>query len=362
MMLALFTFLAAASPVLVQDDTFDIEVFEYLEGLHEDGFAGIVLVARGDEVLFAEGFGLADRENETPWTTKTHATIGSISKQFTAAAILKLAEQKKLSFEDTLGEFFADAPEDKRGITLHQLLTHSSGVAEFGEGLRDSDWVARDALVAGVFGEPLLFDPGQRYEYSNAGYSLLAAIVEQVSGKGYEAFLVEELFLPAGMKETGFLLPEYDKERLVVGYRGEERWGTMLDDMYFEDGPSWLLRGNGGVYSTTEDMRRWVRALSAGGPLSDKSVEQLWTPYVDESNGAGESHYGYGWSILEARSGDKLVWHNGNDAGPCFFNDLIWAPEHEVFVMLQTNTNARPVEDVAIRIVERLLSGVPLPE
>jgi len=320
-----------------------------------------VLVVKGDERLFAEGFGLADRENETPWTTKTHATIGSISKQFTAAAILKLAEQKKLSVEDTLGTFFEGVPEDKREITLHQLLTHTSGVAEFDEGLRDSDWVARDALVEGVLGKPLLFEPGQRYEYSNEGYSLLAAIVEQVSGKGFEAFLVEELFLPAGMKETGFLLPKYDRERLVVGYRGEERWGTMLDDMYFEDGPSWLLRGNGGVYSTTEDMLRWVRALTAGTVLAEASVARLWTPYVDESNGSGASHYGYGWAILKARSGDKLVWHNGNDAGPCFFNDLIWVPEQELFVMLQTNTYAGPVEEIVIRIVERLLSGAPLP-
>jgi len=212
-----------------------------------------------------------------------------------------------------------------------------------------------------VFALPLRFEPGKRYEYSNAGYSILAAVIEQVGEKDYEAFLVEKLFEPAGMKETGFLLPDYERERLAVGYRGEERWGIMLDDMYHDDGPSWLLRGNGGVYSTTEEMHRWVRALAAGTVLSADSVEQMWTPYVDESNGSGESFYGYGWAIIETPGGDKVVWHNGNDAGPTFFNDLAWVPEHEVFVMMQTNTYAGPVEDIVIRIVERLLSGTPLP-
>jgi CubicO group peptidase (beta-lactamase class C family) len=360
MMLATLTLLAATSPLPVQDDAFGIEVFEYLDRLHQDGFAGTVLVVKGDERLFAEGFGFANREEETPWTTETHSTVGSISKQFTAAAILKLAEQKKLSVEDPLGKFFEQAPEDKRAITLHQLLTHSSGISEYGR-LKDTEWVGRDEFVSTVLEKPLQFEPGQRYEYSNAGFSILAAIVEQVSGKGYEAFLVEELFKPAGLKETGFLLPEYDRERLAVGYRQEERWGIMLDDMYFEDGPSWLLRGNGGVYSTAEEMHRWVRALAAGTVLSEKSVEQLWTPYVDETNGAGQYHYGYGWSIYETRGGDKVVWHNGNDAGPSFFNDMAWVPEQQVFVMLQTNTYEGTVEDIVSRILERLLSETPLP-
>ena len=341
-----------------QGDSFGIEVYEYLDGLHQDGFAGTVLVVKGDERLFAEGFGLANREEETPWTTETHSTVGSISKQFTAAAILKLSEKKKLSVEDPLGKFFEEAPEDKREITLHQLLTHSSGISEYGLGLRDTDWVGRDQLVSAVLEKPLQFQPGERYEYSNAGYSILAAVVEQVSGKGYEAFLVEELFHPAGMKETGFLLPEYDRKRLAVGYRQGTRWGIMLDDMYFADGPSWLLRGNGGVYCTTEEMHRWVRALAAGSVLNEESVEQLWTPYVAEG---GRYFYGYGWSIFETRGGDKVVWHNGNDAGPSFFNDMAWVPEQQVFVMLQTNTYEGPVENIVSRILQRLLSGTPLP-
>lgn len=354
--------LALVQSPAIQDDAFGVEVFEYLERLHSRGFAGVVLVKEGDERLLAEGFGFANREKEIPWTTATHSTVGSIAKQFTAAAVMKLVETKKLSVEDPLGKFFADAPADKREIELHQLLTHSAGFGELE--LRDNDWISRDDLVQTALEAPLLFEPGTRYEYSNVGYSLLAAIVELVSGKGYEAFLAEELFRPAGMSETGFLLPKYDPGRMAVGYHGEERWGTMREDMYFDEGPSWVLVGNGGMYSTAEEMARWVDALAKHRVLSKESVEKLWTPYVDESNGAKASFYGYGWAIYDTPDGTQVIWHNGGDGMGSFFNDLAWVPEHELFVFMQTNDriSTPEAEDIVARIVRRFVAGTPLPE
>lgn len=349
----------AQEPAAASEASFGRDVAEYLARLEERGFAGTVLVVQGDERSVEAGLGLADREKQTPWTTRTHSTIGSISKQFTGAAILKLAEEGELSVDDPLSLFFEECPEDKSEITLHHLLTHSSGV----QGLekRDDEWVSRDELLSAVLGLPLQFEPGERYEYSNAGYSILAAVIEDASGMDYEKFLREELLLPAGMKETGYLLPDYAKERLAVGYRGAERWGTMLEDMYFEDGPSWVLRGNGGIYSTAEDMLLWMRALSSGEVLSEDSMQELWGRHVDKTNGARRSFYGYGWALFNSPDGRPLVSHNGNDAGPCFFNDLMWLPEQETFLFLQTNTYQQNTEAVLGRIVRRLTVGTPLP-
>jgi CubicO group peptidase (beta-lactamase class C family) len=263
----------------------------------------------------------------------TIATIGSITKQFTAAAITLLESEGKLSFDDLLSKYFEGVPRSMRQITLHHLLTHSSGLGEVERG--DFDLVTAEEMVELALGSNLLFRPGTGYEYSNTGYSLLAIIVEKLSGMGYETFLREKLFLPVGMKDTGYLLPKYPSERLARGYRDDVLWGTILDRPFLADGPSWTLRGNGGIHSTPSDMVKWTEALASGKVVPKASVERMFTPHVDE--GGGRSFYGYGWSIQDSPAGTRDVWHNGGNG--IFSADLHHLPEEGITVYACSSTS-----------------------
>ena len=278
--------------------------------LKESGYQGAALVAKGGEVVLAQGYGLADREKKKPWTPETYVSVGSITKQFTAAAILKLEAQGKLAVEDTVGKFFDGAPPDKRGITLHRLLTHTSGLeSDFAS---DYDPVGRDEYVRRILGSKLRTEPGKEYFYANSGYSLLAAIVEVVSGRPYERYLREELLLPAGMHETGYRLPKWDRARMPVGYRDGKRWGTMFEKPWAKDGPYWALRGNGGIETTLSDLWRWTRALESDAVLPEAQRKKLFTPWVTEGP-ASASRYGYGWGIETSPWGTKVIGHNGGN-------------------------------------------------
>ncbi|HET9298331.1 MAG TPA: serine hydrolase domain-containing protein, partial [Candidatus Polarisedimenticolaceae bacterium] len=191
------------------------------------GFSGVVLAARDGKLVLAKGYGLADREAGTPFKVDSVFSIGSVTKQFTAAAILKLEQDGKLSVQDPITKFYPDAPVDKRAITLHQLLTHTAGLDSDFAG--DYDAVDRDAYVGRILASKLRSTPGTTHHYANSGYSLLAAVVEKAAGMPYETYLREKLFLPAGMKETGYKQPAWPSSRVAVGYRGKERWGTILE-------------------------------------------------------------------------------------------------------------------------------------
>lgn len=332
---------------------------EYLDRLESLGFAGVVLVARGDEVLLARGYGSAhDEAGEAgeagrPWTTGTVSTVGSITKQFTGAAILKLEEQGELSVDDPITRYFDDVPDDKSAITLHHLLTHTAGFAPALGG--DFQAMGRDEIVRLALAEPLEVPIGE-YQYSNVGYSLLGAIVEQVSGQGYEEYLRRELFAPAGMYETGYLAVRGELARAARGYRdGEDEplWGTVLERPWLDDGPSWHLRANGGIHSTAYDMLRWVRALREGRVLSPESLEKLWAPHADE--GGGDSFYGYGWAIFESEHGTKMIAHNGGNG--IFFADLYLLPEDDDLTVFLMHNRSDPTVERLGRVLVRMALG-----
>jgi CubicO group peptidase (beta-lactamase class C family) len=329
----------------------------YLRRLEKLGFAGVVLVAKGDVPLFAEGFGLADREHGVRWTPGTISDIGSITKQFTGAGILKLEEDAKLSVSDPITLYFSSVPADKAGITLHQLLTHSSGLSD--PDIGDFDPVPLDEYVKQVFARPLLFAPGKGYSYSNANFSLLGAILEKLSGSTYETFLRERLFLPNGMYETGYTLPAWGESRFAQGYEaGGGRWGTFLERPTAADGPHWALRANGGIHTTVYDMLRWARALLTGRVLTPASMKKLWSPYVSEG---GDTFYGYGWSIAKAPDGTKIVTHNGGNG--IYFADLAIVPDTGLVVFLMTNVIAedQSANSLLGQLGMRFLAGRPYP-
>lgn len=318
----------------LDESAFRRETIEYLNQLERQGFAGGLIIARGDTPLIHRGIGIADRSSNRPWSTDTVSTIGSITKQFTGASILALQQDGLLSVNDAISKYFSAVPEDKTPITLHHLLTHSAGLVD--PELGDWDPIEREEYVKLALAQPLAFEPGTSYAYSNAGYSLLGAIVEKVSGNSYESYLRDRLLLPAEMKETGYLLAEWGKgsPRIAVGYRGDERWGTVLERPMGEDGPYWALRANGGIHSTTSDMWNWARALLTCSVLDRVSMEAYWSSYVDE--GYGDSYYGYGWVVVEeGPGGQRLITHNGGNG--IFFADMAIYPDQQVVMVLQTN-------------------------
>lgn len=271
-------------------------VDEYLSRIVPYGFSGAVLVAKNDRTILNKGYGMAVRAKNIPNTDTTVLNTGSITKQFTAAAIMKLEMQGKLNTSDPITKFYKMVPADKKNITLHHLLTHTSGIVD---AVGDDYVVAkRDETITKILNEPLQFTPGEEFSYSNAGYSLLAAVIEIVSGQDYEKFLNEQLFKPAGMHFTGYRIPNWTERVVAHWYVGEKDNGTPLEKPY----PYWNVIGNGEILSTTADLYHWHLALKGDKILSKEAKKKMFTPYLND--------YGYGWDVLESDHG-LLIQHDG---------------------------------------------------
>ncbi|MEW5900777.1 MAG: serine hydrolase domain-containing protein, partial [Acidobacteriota bacterium] len=321
------------------------KIDRYMTKAEANGYAGSVLVARGEKIILAKGYGLADRESKRKQTAETVFSVGSITKQFTGAAILKLEIMDKLSVADPITKYFGDVPPDKKAITLHHLLTHTAGFAgALGD---DYDPVSREDYIKLALGSKLIFEPGARYEYSNVGFSLLGIIMELVSRKNYEDFLYEALFKPAGMERTGYVRPKFTKHELAVGYTGGERWGTALDRPWRPEGPGWHLRANGGILSTVRDMHRWYLALRKDTVLSAAARQKYFAPHVKEYED-GNSYYGYGWVTQKTESGANLIWHNGGNG---IYNAFMgFEPENDLVIIASSNIAGKISDNYAERI------------
>ena len=344
--------LVSASSAQVVRGEIAARVDTYLTRLVPYGFSGAVLVAKDGEVILEKGYGLADRENKVPYTADMVSCIGSVTKQFTAAAILKLEMEGKLATADPIAKYLPGVPPDKAGITIHHLLTHTAGFA--GDlGGSDEEPIGRDALVAKVLAAPLASKPGERFEYSNEGYSLAAAIVERVSGTGYEAYLRQHVLLPAGLKDTGYLAPDWPLARLPIGYTQEGKpWGRVYKNGWLPDGPGWYLRGNGGIQSTLADLYRWHLALETGKVLSADAVRKFQTGHVESMGG---ERYGYGWGVQTTRRGTKVVTHNGGNG--FMFSDVRRYLDEKVVIIAMSNEPVVPATQLAPRQLEALVFG-----
>ena len=325
---------------------------DYLSRLEPFGFTGGALAVRGKEVLLSRSYGMADRARRVPLTTESVYNLGSITKQFTAAAILTLEMQGRLAVTDLASKYLDGVPADKAAITLHHLLTHSSGLeSDFSES--DYDPVGREEYVRRALQSTLRFKPGEGYEYSNAGYSLLAAIVEKVSGQPYEVYLTERVLKPAGMRETGYTLPKWAPERIAHGYRDGEDWGTILQRIQEPDAPYWTLRGNGGLHTTLGDMLAWHRALGTDAVLSAAAREKYFKPYVAEGP-RGLSHYAYGWAVSKSARGTTVVQHNGGNG--IYVAEFVRFPDEDAMLFV-TSTDTTVTATPVVEALERMLFG-----
>jgi CubicO group peptidase (beta-lactamase class C family) len=277
------------------------------------GFSGVVRVQRDGTVLLEQGYGLANRAEKIPFTPATVVQIGSNTKDFTALAILQLQAAGRLSLRDTLGRYFPAAPADKRGITLRQLMDHRAGFPGAMGG--DFERVSRQALIDSAMHHPLLFPPGSRESYSNTGYALLAAIIEQISGRSYDAYIHETILAPLGLKRTGFLLPRFAARELAHGYlAGGTDNGTMLAKPHASDGPYWNLRGNGGMLSTVGDMHAFYMALFESDRLLTRAARGDRFPPDEPIGLAGSDGVNFFIYEREPQSRTELIIASTNAA------------------------------------------------
>jgi CubicO group peptidase (beta-lactamase class C family) len=315
-------------------------------------FSGLVLVAAEKKVLFKEAFGLANREENIPFSEDTIFDIGSLTKQFTATAILKLQESNKLSVNDPLFKFFDNVPDDKKKITVHHLLTHTAGfIANRGGGTSSNlyDVVTKTELIESALKSKLLTLPGEEYNYSNIGYNLLAIIIEKITADNYETFYYENIFEPAGLTETGYRLPKRAANRVAINYGADQTVyqrllsieakslpvGSPFQHLKFKEGPRFNIEGAGGMSSTVGDLFRWYMALNSNLILSDKSKNQLFLPHNESLEKKSKSHYGYGWDIKSTDRGTLHAQHNGSNGYS--FADMHYFVDENIFIVLATN-------------------------
>ncbi|HEY3287418.1 MAG TPA: serine hydrolase domain-containing protein [Gemmatimonadaceae bacterium] len=329
-------------------------VDEYMMRLENLGYTGGVLVVRNRRVVLERSYGMANRAAGVVADTATVYNLGSITKQFTAAAILRLEELGKLRTTDSIARFFPDAPADKRAITLHQLLTHTAG---FNSDYSPSDYevTSRDEYVRRMFAAPLRTPPGSTHFYANAGYSMLAAIVEVVTGHVYETALRELVLEPAGMRETGYKAPGWPSARIAHGYQNGRDWGTIVDRIAPSDAPYWALRGNGGLHTTLSDMARWDAALNDARVLTDSSRRKFMTGYVNEGP-EGDSQYAYGWAVMKTRRGTRLVTHNGGNG--VYVAEFLRFVDDSVTIFA-TSTVSELTATPVVRVLTRIAFGEP---
>jgi len=323
----------------------------YMQQAADEGFTGGVIVSRGDDLLLRAAFGERVPGTGEPVQLDTISTVGSITKQFTAAAVMLLQQQGKLSVDDTLADWFDDVPADKAGITIHELLSHQAGFAPaIGP---DDERIGRDAFLAQAFASDLLFAPGDGYEYSNVGYSVAAAIVELASDSGYESFLKKYFFGPLGMHDTGYHLTGDVRGRIAHGRKDDgSDWGSVYENFIADGGPGWHLVGNGGIHSTLDDMLRWHRGLQDGQILDEDSTDRLYGRYADEGGG---TFYGYGWSIEETPWGATLITHNGGN--PYYFADFLRFPDDDIAIYLWTTSRERRLKDIGRPLASIVYGG-----
>lgn len=316
----------------------------YLERLSALGFSGSALIAHKGNVIVSSGYGTADEQ--TPITPDTIFNIGSNTKPFTAAAILKLRDQKQLKLEDELPKFFADVPADKQHINVQQLLTHSSGLDHSGIFKGDFEEVERDDAVRRILNSDLLFPPGAESSYSDMGYILLAAIVEKTSGTSYQEYVRSELLDPAGMNSTGWWGNDSklaDKPFANgTSFNGE----TNVSAKTFP-GPFWAIQGAGGMVSTVTDLQRWHEAVHSGLILSPGSVTDYETGQFALSENESE---GYGWVVAEPVTGRSMRVSAGGAPQIGHENIIQWWTSEDWLIIISTNNPSFQAGDVSYKL------------
>lgn len=322
--------------------------------VQQQQFSGTVLIAQGSRILLDKGYGWADEGQQLPNQPLTRFRIASITKQFTAMAILLLQEQGKLHVQDHICLYIAACPMTWQAITIQQLLTHTSGIPDYYDTFPQGQPVSPEQLIASFQSEPLDFAPGTRFEYSNSGYVILGSIIEHVAGESYAAFLEHAIFRPLHLEHTGYdqnapPLPEH-----ATGYAQPWVRAAYVDMS--------VPFAAGALYSTVNDLYHWDEALFTHSFASSASLMQMFTPQVTWCDGQGTlctasecaaqentcTSYGYGWFLYQEAVGQAyvlLIEHSGDIAG--FVSSNRYYPDQKLTLIMLSNLETFNPHDIS---------------
>jgi CubicO group peptidase (beta-lactamase class C family) len=321
------------------------------------GFGGAVLLEDKGVPILKVGYGYANREKKVAFTVETIGQIGSITKPMTALAILELAREGKLDIEKPVKTYLPNGAEPAASATLHQLLTHHAGLTDYcGD---DFDRLKKADLLAKCMAKPLDHSVDEDH-YSNMGYSILAAVVEQVSGTDWETYLREHIWAPLGMHRTGFTqFGNAQRADFAIGYLNDKQQGVISDNIAKLRGAAWNLKGNGGIQSTAMDMERFWRGLTARLPgVSPDVVRSMITAHDPIE---GEAWEGYGLAVrLDSTGNPYRIGHSGSDG--TFFAYFGWLPQQDIFIYVVGNNGQDNVKPIVSMVLKAALAmALPKP-
>lgn len=312
-----------------QADSTDIIVRQMMEKQKIVGLS-LAVIKNGNPVV-NKGYGQANAELNVPVTSETVIRLGSVSKQIFTTAIMKLMEEGKLDIGDSVHKFFPDAPETWRPITIKNLMSHTSGLQREGPAYDNFKIQPDIDIIRSAYSLPLVFRTGEKYQYCNLAYFMLADIIRQVSGMPWEDYIHDKLFVPAGMNNSCMT----DFYRIIPNRAN----GYMHFKDTLVNATAMLgIRPSGGFLSTSSDMIRWEKALSEKKIILKKeNWEKLWEPFIKTSDkAASKEYYGFGWSIDEYK-GHKIIWHGGANIG--FRSAYVRFVNDGLTIIILTNTD-----------------------
>jgi CubicO group peptidase (beta-lactamase class C family) len=316
-----------------------------------------VLVARKGKPIYRRGFGMADLGTRTAMTPEAVLRIGSVTKQFTSAAILRLEESGKLKVTDPIEKWLPDFPLQGHTVTIENLLTHTSGIKGYTEvpawAARQNEDMTHEQVLAYFKDEPFLFEPGTNWAYSNSGYYLLGMIIEKAAGMSYKDYLQKEIFGPLEMTRSGYgdRNPTFPGEARGYAMQGEK---AVPADPLSMSSPY----AAGALVSSVDDLLKWENALASDRLLHPKSSKAMWTPFQQKSGKT--SGYGYGW-LMGEYEGHPIQEHNGGING--FLCHTMRLPADDVFVAVLTNSDQPPADPgyIALTLAAEAI-GKPMPQ
>ncbi|HEX3599860.1 MAG TPA: serine hydrolase domain-containing protein [Lacipirellulaceae bacterium] len=323
--------LIVSYPNLAIAKTDDGDLAAKIESLLPPHVGACVMATKNGKIIFEHAYGLADIETKAPCTSETNFRMASVSKQFTATAVLLLADRGKLSLDDKLTKFFPGFPKYGDVITVKHLLTHTSGLTAYediipkGTSLQLTDY---DVLHLLMDTKEPKFAAGSKFEYSNSGYTLLGLIVEQVAQKPFHDFMASEIFRPLGMDESVVYQRGLNEvPHRALGHEQKDGEWSLADQSLTS-----AVRGDGGVYTSLRGYHKWLAGIDDQKLLKKATYEAMFSPQVlTDRHG---SHYGYGWFIDEYR-GEPRIHHNGDTRG---FREVVQRfPERHAALLVQLN-------------------------
>ena len=321
--------------------------------LHEyaipDGPGVSAVVVKNGSVLYKKSFGLANVEESRVITSETNFRLASLTKQFTAMAILILVNDSKLSLKDPMSKFFPEFPGYGSGITIRHLLTHSSGIVDYESLLPDTQTVQihdRDVLRLLSAIDTVYFKPGEQYRYSNSGYALLALIIEKASGQSFAEFLKARIFTPLGMKRS----VAFEEGISTVSNRAFGYSRTDTGWVFSDQSSTSAVLGDGGIYTSINDLVSWDQSLTAGYLVPLYLLRECWTPTT--LNDGSKTEYGFGW-VLNLSGRYPRHSHTGTTRG--FRNIIVRYPVQHLTIIILTNRNEVDLIPLAEEIAEAYL-------